>query len=418
MFKKFSLSILLLMWTVNLSAQEIHSDSLTLEQAVNIALQSNLNIKIANQDLKKNRYAVDEFNAAILPSISGKSHFIYAPENGYDPAVTNGGEYGLQLSADYTLYNGGLNNLYVEKANKNINLSDLNIESAKAELKFQVRSVFYEIENAKREVDAQSDALKTLEDYYKYLKESRIGGNATQSDVLKTEVDLNNSKINLEEAILNFIKSKRELFSLLVIPPDTNIAIISQAEIDTTIPPPESPNQFIEVKIAEMESKINQFDIRSAKAEKLPVINLSGDAGVLGIKPKNYKNDLGYSASVDVSVPIFSWGKVNAKIEQATVTYEQSQLKTDLKKKELELERDSLLTEFHLAKKKVEAYKNNIKTAEDNFYYSKALFIGGSGSTLEVLDAYRLLIETKKNYNNSILSLQQAKAGLLKLYGE
>ena len=193
---------------------------------------------------------------------------------------------------------------------------------------------------------------------------------------------------------------------------------LRSAGIDTTLPPEKPPEEFIDVKIAEMEAAVNRFDIQTAEAERLPVINLSGDAGILGVKPKDYKNDLGYSASVDINVPIFAWGKVNAKIQQATVTYEQSELKVNLLKKNLQITRDSLITEFKLARKKMEAYSRNIKTAEDNFYYSKALFIGGSGSTLEVLDAYRLLNDTKSNYNNSILNLQQTKAELLKLYGE
>ena len=400
------------------AAQQTSIDTLTLQQAIEIALKNNLNVQIANKEIKKNEYAVDEYNADLLPSFSGRSQYLYAPEDGYDPTVTNGGEYGLQLSADYTLYNGGLNHLAVNKANTNINLSELSLEKAKSDLTFEVRSVYYEIDNAKREVEFQTEALKSLQDYYNYLKESQSGGNATQSDVLKTEVDLNNAKINLEDAVLNLQKLNKELFSILFITSDTRISFISPAEIDTTLPPEESPDQFIEVKIVQMEVAINQFDIQTAQAERLPVINLSGDAGVLGVKPKNYKNDLGYSASVDINVPIFSWGKINAKIQQATVAYEQSKLKVDLRKKELKITKDSLLTELNLAKKKMEAYRHNVKTAIDNFYYSKALFIGGSGSTLEVLDAYRLLNDAKTNYNNSILNLQHTKAELLKLYGK
>lgn len=399
-------------------AQQTSIDSLTLQQAIEIALKNNLNIQIANKEINKSQYAVDENNADFFPSLSGRSHYLYAPQEGYDPTVTNGGEYGLQLSADYTLYNGGLNHLAVNKATTNINLSELSFEKARSDLIFEVRSVYYEIDNAKREVEFQTETLQSLQDYFNYLKESRSGGNAAQSDVLKTEVDLNNAKINLEGAVLNLKKLNKELFSILSIPSDTRISFISPAEIDITLPPDESTDQFIEVKIVQMETDISQFDIQMAQAERFPVVNLSGDAGVLGVKPKNYKNDLGYSAAVDINVPIFSWGKINAKIQQATVAYEQSKLKVDLKKKELQLTKDSLLSELDLAKKRMEAYKNNVKTAEDNFYYSKALFIGGSGSTLEVLDAYRLLNDVKTNYNNSILSFQQAKAGLLKLYGK
>ena len=401
-----------------LPAQEISHDSLTLDQAINLALKRNLNIQIARKEIKKNEYSINENNASLLPSISGKSHYLYAPEAGYDPAVTNGGEYGLRLSADYTLYNGGINHLEINKANKKSNLSELSLVKAKADLTAEVRAVYFEMDNAGREIDYQTEALKSLQDYYDYLKEAQSGGSATQSDVLKTQVDLNNSKIGLEDAVLQFQKLKRELFNILSIPQDTSIALIRPAEIDTTLPPGESPDQFIEVKIAGMEASLNRFDIQTAQAERLPVINLSGDAGVLGVKPENYRDDLGYSASIDINVPIFSWGKIDAKIQQATVSYEQSELKSALLEKNLQLVKDSLITEFQLAKKKMAAYRQNIKTAEDNFYYSKALFIGGSGSTLEVLDAYRLLNDTKTNYSNSILTLQQARVELLKLYGK
>ncbi len=400
------------------SQQPAGADSLTLDEAINIALRNNLNIQIASKEVKKNHYAVNENDAALLPGISAQSHYLYAPESGYDPAVTNGGEYGLQLSADYTLYNGGLNHLAINQADKNVNLSELSLQKAKSELIFNVRSVFYEINHAKRGAKYQDETLQSLKDYYSYLKELQSGGNATQSDVLKTEVDLNNAKINLEDEKLNLNKLKKELLSLLFLPADTSIAIGNIAKTDTTLPPDKPAADFIDVKIAEMEAVINHFDIQTAQAEKLPVINLSGDAGVLGVKPEDYKNDVGYSANVNVNVPIFSWGMVNAKIEQATVAYEQSKLKTSLIKQNLTLTKDSLITEFQLAARKMEAYKNNVKTAEDNFYYSKALFIGGSGSTLEVLDAFRLLNDAKTNYNNSILTLRQARAELLKLYGE
>ncbi len=396
----------------------VSGDTLTLQEAINIALQNNLNIQIADKEIKKSNYSVNESNAALLPSLSGKSHYLYAPESGYDPAVTNGGEYGLQLSADYTLYDGGLNHLAVSKADKNVNLSELNLDKAKSELTSNVRSVFYEIDHAKRGIGYQAETLKSLEDYYNYLKEQHAGGNASVSDILKTEVDLNNAKIDYEDEILNLKKLKNELFSLLFMPADTSIVIENITEIDTTLPPEKSIDNLIDVKIAEMEAVISQFDIRSAQAERLPVIDLSGDAGVLGVKPDNYKDDVGYSANVNINIPIFSWGAVNAKIEQASVTHEQSKLRAALVKQNLKVTRDSLTSEFMYAKRKMEAYKSNVKTAEDNFYYSKALYMGGDGSTLEVLDAYRLLNEARTNYNNSILTLQQAKAELLKLYGE
>jgi outer membrane protein len=393
-------------------------DSLSLQQAISIALEKNLNIKIATKEIDKNNYVVDESNSSLLPVLSAQSHFLYAPPSGYDSTVTNGGEYGLQLSVDYTLYNGGLNHLLVNKAGRNVNLSELNLQKVKSELIFNVRTVFYNINHAMRGAEYQTENVKSLLNYLQFVKEQHSGGNASQSDILRTEVDLNNAKIKLEDEKLKLKRLKGQLFSLLFLPADTTVTVEKISESDVTIPPEQSPDNFIDVKIAEMQATINQLNIRTVSAEKLPVINLSGDAGVLGIKPENYNNDVGYSANINIRVPIFSWGAINARIDQASVTYEQSRLNAGLVKHNLIQVRDSLIAEFRQAEIKMKAYKNNVKTAEDNFYYSKALFIGGSGSTLEVLDAYRMLNDTKTNYNNSILAMQQVRAELLKLYGE
>jgi outer membrane protein TolC len=411
------LFILITVFRFSNASGQIHTDTLTIQEAVQIALKNNLNIQVARDEIKKNEYNADEYKAGLLPSVSGKAHYIYAPEDAYDPAVTNGGEYGLQVSADYTLYDGGHNHLAVDKANTGVTLSELNLEKVKSDLIFNVRSVYYEINNSEREVEYLKEALNSLNDYYKYLKESETGGNANHSDVLKTEVNLNNAKIDLSDSELYLETVRKELNRLLFLPADSGFKYISSAVIDTAMPQTEPPDISPEVKIAEMEAKVNSFDFKAAQAEKLPVISLNGDAGVLGVKPENYRNDLGYSASVDLSVPLFSWGKINARIQQAAVGYEQSKINTELVRKNLMIIQDSLLAEFNLARQKMEAYRDNIKTAEDNFYYSKALFMGGSGSTLEVLDAFRLLNDIKTNYNNSILSLQLTKAGLLKLYG-
>ena len=403
--------------TVN-SLQQNTTFSFSLKRAIETAIKNNFNIQIAKKGIEGKRFILNANRSALLPSISGKSHYLYAPAYGYDSVVTNGGEYGLQLALDFTLYNGGLNYITINKAKTNITLSKLNLELAISELKYQVRTIYYEIENAKRELQNQANDLQNLKEYYNFLKESQPGGNITKSDVLNSEVDLNNELIKFDEASVNLKKLNKELLNLLVLPQDTILNISQSLKIDSTLPPEETVEEFIEVKIQKMKSSVNQFNIRTAEAKRLPVLKLSGDAGLLGIKPKGYRNDLGYSASMHLNVPIFTWGKINAQIQEAKVSYEQSKLRVYLIKKQLEMQKDSLYAEFNLAKKKINAYNKNIKTAEDNFLYAKALNIGGSGSTLQVLNAYRLLVDVKKNYNNAILSLQKAKAKLLRLYGK
>ncbi len=120
------------------------TDSLSLNHAIELALKHNQNIALANQEIEKSEAVLKEVKANLYPSLLGTSHYLYAPENGYDPVVTNGGEYGLQLNANYTLFDGGIRSALVNKASVNIEGKNLSLQQTKSEIRYLVRVVYYQ----------------------------------------------------------------------------------------------------------------------------------------------------------------------------------------------------------------------------------------------------------------------------------
>ncbi|MHB8336167.1 MAG: TolC family protein [Ignavibacteriaceae bacterium] len=393
------------------------TDSLSLSKAIELALKHNQNITLANQEIEKSKYALKEARSNLFPSIYGTSHYIYAPENGYDPVVTNGGEYGLQVSANYSLFDGGIRGALINKANVNIKGKNLTLKQTKSEIRYLVRVVYFEISAAKNELNAQRNGVTELTNYLQLLEQLKAGGVATESDVLKAKVDLNNLLITLETSKQKIEKLTFDMNNLLGRRIDEPLNIYEDNPADTTTNLTLTANKMIDLELVQNEAKASSYDINIAKGEKLPQLSITGDAGVLGVKPNNIKQDAGYSLFLSFSVPLFTWGGIESKIQQAEITQKQALTKVSLTDRALQTQRLSILSEIELAKKNMKNYQSSIKTAEENYLSSEARFKGGSGTNLDVLDAHRLVIQAESDYNNAVLQYQTASASLLRLYG-
>ncbi len=415
MKKIILVNIIILLFQVKPYAQ---ADSLSLNEAIELALKNNQNITLANQEIEKSKSILKEVKSNLYPSFFGTSHYLYAPENGYDPVVTNGGEYGLQLSANYTLFDGGIRSAFINKAGVNIEGKNLSLLQTKSEIRFLVRVVYYEISAAKNELGTQRKGVKELGDYLLLLERLKAGGAATESDVLKAKVDLNNLLTVLESTKQKIQKLKFSMNNLLGRKIDEPFEIYPDSgSIDTTSQLNSEINKMIDLEVAQNTANASSYDVNIAKGERLPRLSIIGDAGLLGVKPNNIKNDAGYSLFLSFSVPLFTWGGIESRIQQAEISQKQALTKVDLTDRTLQTQRLSILSEIELAKRNMINYKSSIKTAEENYLSSEARFKGGSGTNLDVLDAHRLIIQAELNYNNSVLQYQTARASLLRLYG-
>lgn len=393
------------------------TDSLSLSKAIELALRHNQNITLANQEIEKSQAALAEVKSNLYPSLYGTSHYLYSPENGYDPVVTNGGEYGLQLSANYTLFDGGIRSSLIKKASSNVEGKNLSLSQTKTEIRYLVRIFFYQIIEAQNELESQRKGVKELSEYLGLLEQLKAGGVASESDVLKARVDLNNLIISLESTKQKIAKLKFGMNNLLGRKIDNPLNIYESAVIDTSIIQNPDINKMIDLEIAQNLVKQSSYDINITKGEKLPQLSITGDAGILGVKPNNIKQDAGYSVFISFSVPLFTWGRINSKIQQAEISQKQALTNVELTDRALQTQRLSILSEIELAKANMINYQSSIKIAEENYLSSEARFKGGSGTNLDVLDAHRLVIQGELDYWNSVLQYQTAKANLLRLYG-
>ncbi len=393
-------------------------DTVSLQQAIESALKKNQLIAIADIEIRQNESHLQEVQSTKFPQLLLRSHYVYTPENGYSDVVTNGGEYGLQLTTGIPLYDGGTRTTVIHQASIAVDRSSVELQKSKVDLTYEVRSAYYEIVRAGNELRIRAETKQRLQDYVSFLTQLQQGGNVNASDVMKARVELNNAATDAENARQTVVNAKMSLNRLTGNPIGRNFETVSNIMNDTSSMPQFSVENSPSVLLLQHDKQSSEDDLSIAKNERLPTLSVAGDVGWLGVLPTEYRQNLGYSVSLSLDLPLWSWGAIENRIQQKTLSGELIDRQIEMEKRDLELQWCTTLNDIAYARSALNAYASNIGEAEKNYLLAKSRFAGGSGSNLEVLDAQRLLVETKLNYNNSLFQLNSSIARALKLSGQ
>jgi outer membrane protein len=393
-------------------------DTLSLYEMIELAKKNNAVIAIAEIGIKQNESHLREAKASRYPAIFFHSHILHSPEDGYNEAITNGGEYGVQITTNVPLYDGGVRSTYVDQSTNAILKSRINFQKSSSEIAFAVRTQYYEIIRAEHELIIRQETVQRLQEYLSFLNQLRLGGNATESDVLKAKVDLNNAIISVDQTKQSVQKAKLVIVNIIGRPLNQDIEVLPLDGKDSLAVPIFTLEANHDYQLSERDAKSADYDITIAKGERFPTLTLAGDLGALGVRMNEFKQDFGYSILLSLDVPIFSWGAIDNRIEQKELAKEQLNAQLVLQRRELETEWRSTLSDLELFRKNLSSYRNNISEAEKNYLSAKSRFVGGSGSNLEVLDAQQLWVEAKLNYNSTLFQYRSSLSALFKLSGK
>jgi outer membrane protein TolC len=389
----------------------------SLQQAIDLALLRNPVVAVADLDVRQSESRLRELESTRYPRLSLRSHYLYTPATGYNEVVTNGGEYGLQVGASVPLYDGGNRGATIHEASNGIDHSRLGLEKSKSDLMFDVRTSYYELARALDEVRIREETTQRLEDYVSFLTRMQLGGNASSSDVLKAQVELNEARSDFESARQAVRKDEMALNKVVGNPVEQEITVSRISSADTSTIPLFAVEENFSLRMLQHDAISANDELNIARSERLPILEFAGDAGFLGVEPGEYKNNLGFSVFLALELPLFSWGGIENRIEQKEISRQQIDKQIELQRRDLETQWRTALSDIAYDRHALGSYAANIDNAEKNYLLAKSRFAGGSGSNLDVLDAERLLVQAKLKYNDTFFALNTSLATALKLCG-
>ena len=282
---------------------------------------------------KKNLRYVKSAKASLFPSLSFSTghNLVNRPYQETSATVsgteiitsnsntTYNGSY--NLSAQWTLWNGGqrLNNLKQQKTNKEI--AGLSIAETENMLQEEITKLFVQILYANESVAINKNTLEVSEATYKRAVELFNEGSLSKSDVAQLEAQASNDKYQLvtaESSLRNYKLQLKQLLELdgttemiLDLPElnDEDVMAVLPSQIDVYNTALTSRPEIQSSKLSINNAKLG---IKTAKAGYLPTISLSASTSSMtnNASTNNCAEQMKYGwnnmIGINLSIPIFN----------------------------------------------------------------------------------------------------------------
>jgi HAE1 family hydrophobic/amphiphilic exporter-1 len=336
-----------LLWAVALtvasSAQAFAAEApmvLTLDGAVKIAVERNIDVELARRDLAifESRYR-QAFGSA-LPALTLSGSYT---RNFLEPLAFFGGQKILAgqpnalqagVEVDQALYTGGKVSAALRGGKAGREQSRLDLEQKRDDATLQVRELFYSVLLASATTSIERDNLASTEEHLRTIQERYKMGLDSDLTVLRQQVEVANAKPALIEASNQVELGITLLKETLAL--DVDRPVVLSGELGP--PGSEFPSyekaeglalsRRPEVLAAHQASIIAAETTRVIAADGKPQLSLfwnylwQGQGPNLNLGPR----ERGYSsaAGVNLRFPVFAGGQVHERVAQSNLEYEKS----------------------------------------------------------------------------------------------
>lgn len=445
MIKKIVVSILFLSIYGKVKSQELLQ--ITLEQAKEIALENNVDVKYSEMEVDKANKKVWETIAIGLPQITGNLSYnnaIQQPSMLLPGALVGSSEdyvvskpfsppqtVDANINTSLLLFDGsyivGLLSTRVF-----LRISQLSKISTRESVLESVVVAYTSALVSEENFKITKKNLENTKKNYDEAKASYDAGLSDEDNVQQLEILYSNQKNLYSKSERDFEISQMNLSLVLRKELSTKYVFLSKIDnviekyISENLQTQENIKNFdiknnIDFKITENNTETKRLLLRKEQSAYLPQLStsllLGRNAMAEGFDFFNsnqiwFKNT---TISFKLSVPIFSSGMRWNKVGQARIDYEKSRIEETQKEKEIRVNLLKAKNDYDYAYDTYETSKKNLKLAENINRKEQLKNKEGLGSSMSLTDSYNQLYKTQQDYLQSIFSLVSSKMKIDKI---
>jgi outer membrane protein len=396
-----SLSVLLLglcVMTNGLFAQT--SDSLSLDTAVQLALENSITLKQADAQSQAAEARVSQSRSDFLPRVTVSADYTRIgpvpafafPGFGTIPLAPEG-NINAHVTATQTLVDLGLRSAKVEASKSSVALKEDGKRAIRSALVFQVKQAFYTVMLLERSVLVQDQQIASLNEHLKITRQRVESGSATDFDALSTSVRVaqaENVRIDLERSLNDQRIVLRKLLGL----PWSAPALVRGT---LYAPLPDRPlDSLLERAMTDRPDLIAaRHAVASSQAEELvarrgddPVLRLHAAYGLNnGYEPNIDVVRGNWAAGVQLEVPVFDGMRTEGKVEEAMAMERSAEEHLRDLKRSAESEVRQVLQSVVSARAKISTTDLQVQEAEAAVANARVRYESGAGTNLDLLDA-------------------------------
>jgi len=414
------------------------SRTITLDQAIQIALERNISVVTAQNALQAQQSAVTAAYGSLLPSVSTSGSWqraqretqtSYIPGFGNlpIPQSTTTNSFNTSLSSSVVLFNGFANAGNVKRATANAVSAEHSLDRTRQGVVYQIQSLYLNLLRNEQLLKVSQDNLKRSQRQLEQIQEANRVGSRSLADVYRQQVQVANDELALIQAQNNYDKAKADLIFAL------GLNVTDEYEF-------RDPSIKSEADTTEFKAVLDRYqDYRSLVSEALtarpdylsaienvnaassavtvargahfPSISAFVSYGLNSSEIDKLRDNRNLLWGLNISFPLFNGWQTTNQVQQAKINLRNAEEQLSQAERQVQVDIKKSLLDLEAAQKQVQVTMESVISATEDRRIAEEKYNLGAGTLLDLLTAnanYTLALSNKVNaaYNYFLIKKQ------------
>lgn len=413
-----------------------HIRAITLQQAIELGQQNNQELQVAQLNLERSQWVLQEAIAGRYPTVSFESAFnrndsssrelsIKASPFGNGDGDTISTTLTSRINLNYNLYNAGSTEAQVRIAEAQIEFNRLEYEKVKEKVRLDVTTDYYKLQSADADVGIQTQAVEnaitSLRDA-KLLEEAGLG---TKFDVLRSRVDLADAQQKLISAIAQQKVARRQLTQRLSLAQQAEVFAADQilvtkqwsCSLEDSIIKAYRNRSELEQFLTQRTIEENQQIVDDSNIK--PEINFFANYDLLGVLDDDLPPTDGFQLGVNLQWTLFDGGKAKARVEQNEIDQDLAETQFTDQRNKIRFEVEEAYYNLQANLQNIQTANESVNLAQESLELARLRFGAGVGTQTDVINSQTDLTRARGNllraivdYNLSLATLERSVSNL------
>lgn len=429
---KTALSFLIAAFPALFFSQQIKQ--MTAGEVADLAVHNHQQLKVSAQNIDIAKQNTSVVKLQKLPTITAStSQFYLGDAVAIDKDFSNstkipmphyGSSYAVQ--ATQLIFKGGLVNKSIEMAGLREQLSELDLEKNKQDVKFLVISNYLDVYKIINQEEVFQNNKKLAQERLKNIQKFYQQGMVTRNEVIRGELAIK----NLDQGILTLSNNKKIL--------NYNLSIALGLSSDTEIIPTESlenkesgigMDYYMNLahesnpvlKSAQKNIAVADKNIEIIKTDNAPTV--AGFGGYTLQRPITTRNPVldmysgGWQTGVSLSYNIDALYKTKEKVKLGVLQKNQANDAMTLVQQNVDMGVNAAYTKYQEAIQQADILNDSKRLAEENYKITEAKYLNQLAVQAEMIDAQNQKLQSELDYANAEINVLYQYYNLLKSTG-
>lgn len=408
-------------------SSSVFARELTLDQAIQMALDNSKEIKISQKDVETAKLNVGIAFKNALPSVIYTGSYTRSE---YDRKITveerpsqrldSGkkretdakGGYLQKITISQPIFQGGAILGGIQYANAYKNIADLLYLGSQRDIRLETIQVYSDIVRNEKDLEALISSREELKATYNKQKAQLDLRLITKADMLKTEYSI----LEVESQIIgtrNQIAVQKENLKLkLGLPRTEDLTVVEfdvpmylSRNIDFKADLNQALTESIDAMVASKYVDMADAQRKVARADMLPQVSAFASYGVESDRRKYNAtmDDAEWRGGVQVTWNVFEFGKNYDSYRVAAISKEQEELREKISKDTIDINITDAYLELIKLEKERDSKGRALEAAIENYKIDKEKYAAGLISTIDFLASETQVREAKVGYNQVVI---------------